>query len=354
LTTPTSSAVDRAAWESDVLRYCRQVVLKTMLMVRGSMRGSQRLRLAEASAQLRVDKSPENPTRRIDEDAEDLIVSALVKKFAKLPGLGAFTVFGEESGIRTFPDAALEREADLVVFVDGIDGTEFVERQQGGWCLLAVYDRREDEMLAAVAGDIFLDRLFWAGRSAEAEALDFITHSWFRLDGGANPRRDLTGACINVLSTKASRFRAVAQKVSLLDAVEAAGGRINLAWGSNMILQVAAGYADAAVEFARGFSSYDLLPGLFIGERAGLTILDLEGRPISTRLDLDRLFHAYRRDPRHPERTTFVAAKHPGLAQRLVRLLRDNAGGDRTMADGTSSPERPVEAGAVRPSDGVE
>ena len=36
--------------------------------------------------------------------------------------------------------------------------------------------------IAAVAGDIFLDRLYWAG-SGVAECIDFATHSWFKLDG---------------------------------------------------------------------------------------------------------------------------------------------------------------------------
>jgi hypothetical protein len=70
-----------------------------------------------------------------------------------------------------------------VVFIDPIDGTEFVEALQGGWSLIAVYDRRINDVIAVVAGDIFLDRIYWASHSGYAECLDFITHSWFRLDG---------------------------------------------------------------------------------------------------------------------------------------------------------------------------
>ena len=87
---------------------------------------------------------------------------------------------------------------------------------------------------------------------------------------------------------KVSRFRSVASQQKLLNAIEEQDGRINLSWGSNMIIQVAAGYADAAVEFTKGFATYDVLPGLFIGLKSGLTILDpRSGQPIECKLDID-------------------------------------------------------------------
>jgi hypothetical protein len=36
-------------------------------------------------------------------------------------------------GIQTFPKGAREGDADLVVFIDAIDRTEFVEALQDGW-----------------------------------------------------------------------------------------------------------------------------------------------------------------------------------------------------------------------------
>mgnify|MGYP000573651621 CR=1 FL=1 len=38
-----------------------------------------------------------------------------------------------------------------------------------------------------------------------AEALDFITHSWFRLDGGPNPKTQLAGARVNILTVVTAR-----------------------------------------------------------------------------------------------------------------------------------------------------
>jgi len=61
-----------------------------------------------------------------------VFVEALQFKFAKLPGVNAFTVFSEELGIQTFPAGAAEADADLVVFIDPIDGTEFVEALEHG------------------------------------------------------------------------------------------------------------------------------------------------------------------------------------------------------------------------------
>ena len=304
-----------------VLRYCRQVIMQAMDHVRSRMREENLPYLRRCVQHQQVEKSEQNLTKAIDQEAEDLIISALQYKFAKLPEIKAYTVFSEELGIKTFPEGAREAEADLVVFIDPIDGTEFVEALQGGWSLMAVYDRRSNEVIAAVAGDIFLDRIYWATKGGYAECLDFITHSWFRLDGGTNPKTSLAGVRVNVLTTKVDRYRALSEQTALLNAIREADGRVNLSWGSNTIIQVAAGYADVAIEFAKGFATYDILPGFYIGLKTGLTILDLSGKPITTHLDIDDIFAAFRRDPKHPKRTPFVAAKDPALAEQVLRLL---------------------------------
>src|ERR1017187_4125852 len=305
-----------------VLRYCRQIIMKTMDHVRSTMRGENRLNLKCAVADPRLQKSQQNLTKAIDREAEDLILDALHLKLAKLPGVQAYTVFSEELGIRTFPESASENDADLVVFIDPIDGTEFIEALQGGWSLIAVYDRRADEVIAEVAGDIFLDRLYWASKSGYPEGLDFITHSWFRLDGGPAPKTSLQGARVNVLTTKVERYQALSQQTALMNAIREADGRVNLSWGSNTIIQVAAGYADVAIEFAKGFGTSDILPGLYIGLKTGLTILGLHGNPITSRLNLGEIFAAFRKDSTHPKRTPFVAASNPALAEQVVRLLK--------------------------------
>ena len=310
------------ALDQMVLRYCRQVIMQAMDYVRSRMREEDIPYLRSKVANPHLQKSDQNPTTAIDQEAEDLIVGALGYKFAKLPGTPAYTIFSEELGIRTFPDGASEEDADLVVFIDPIDGTEFVEALQGGWALIAVYDRRNEEVLAAVAGDIFLDRIYWASKTGYAECLDFITHSWFRLDGGAEPKRSLAGARVNVLTTKVDRYRALSEQTALMNAIRESDGRVNLSWGSNTIIQVAAGHADVAIEFAKGFATYDILPGLYIGLKTGLTILDLDGNPLTSRLEIDETLAAFRRDPKRPKRIPFVASKEAALAEQVLGLLQ--------------------------------
>jgi len=305
-----------------VLRYCRQIIMQAMDHVRSRMRNENLPALKRQVRNIHIKKSELNLTTAIDQEAEDLIVEALRFKFAKLPGVKSYTVFSEELGIKTFPEGATDADADLVVFIDPIDGTEFVEALQGGWSLIAVYDRHENDVIAAVAGDIFLDRIYWASASGYAECLDFITHSWFRLDGGAQPKSSLAGARVNVLTTKVDRYQALAEQTALMNAIREQDGRVNLSWGSNTIVQVAAGYADVAIEFAKGFATYDILPGLYIGLKSGLTILDLNGNPITSKLDLEEIFAAFRKDAKHPKRTPFVAAKNPTLAEEVIRLLK--------------------------------
>jgi myo-inositol-1(or 4)-monophosphatase len=305
--------------DDEILRYLRQVVMKAMDRVRNRMRGSDRLLLKTVVESSSKDQG--NPTKAIDREAEDLIIQSLLSKLPKMSGVDRLAVFSEECGIFTCPNELQPEDADWVVFIDPIDGTEFAESLQGGWCLLALYNRKRNQVEAAVAGDIFLNRLYWASRHGPAEALDFATHSWFKLDGGPHPKKDLTDARINFLTTKVDRFRAVARQDRLLDAIAAANGRINLSWGSNMIIQVAAGYADAAVEFHKGFATYDILPGLFIGEQAGLTILDLDGKELTSTVEIENIFAAWKRDSRQPLRTQFVVAKEASLARKILGLL---------------------------------
>ena len=305
-----------------VLRYCRQIIMQVMDHVRSRMREENLPRLKCRVENPHIEKSEQNLTKAIDREAEDVILDALQFKFAKLPGGKPYTVFSEELGIKTFPEGAKETDADLVVFVDPIDGTEFVESLQGGWSLIAVYDRQVNDVIAAVAGDIFLDRIYWASQNSYPECLDFITHSWFRLDGGVGPKTSLQGARVNVLTTKVERYRALSEQTALMNAIREADGRVNLSWGSNTIIQVAAGYADVAIEFAKGFATYDILPGLYIAQKAGLKIIDLNGNPVTTRLDLDDIFATFRRDPKHPKRTPFIAAKELTLAEQVLKLLK--------------------------------
>ncbi|MGA2170140.1 MAG: hypothetical protein ABSG62_18235 [Terracidiphilus sp.] len=159
-------------------------------------------------------------------------------------------------------------------------------------------------------------------RSRYAECLAFITHSWFRLDGGAEPKSSLACARVNVLTTKVDRYRALSEQTALMDAMSEHDGRVNLSLGSNTIIQVAAGFADVAIEFARGFATYEALPGLYIGVKTGRTILDLDGNPITSKRDLAEIFAAFRKDSTHPKRTPFVATKDPALAEQLIRLLK--------------------------------
>ncbi|MFT5470050.1 MAG: myo-inositol-1(or 4)-monophosphatase [Verrucomicrobiales bacterium] len=308
-----------------ISRYCKQVVLKAMDRVRSNMRGSDRLRFGSVVENVNTEKDAENLTKGIDQETEQLIIDSIKKKFSKLRDVNRFTIFSEELGVSHYckNEEEAESKSDLVIFIDPIDGTEFIESLQGGWCLLAVYSLRERRVIAAVAGDIFLNRLYWASEGEPAECLDFVTHSWFKLDGGPNPSKTVAGSRVNFLTTKVERYLAVAGKEKLLNAIRKDGGRINLAWGSNMLIQVAAGYADAAVEFLKGFAAYDILPGLYLAERAGLTVLDLDGNPVrSDQLDVPEILAAYEKDSQSPLRTRFVAAKRPELAEEIVELLR--------------------------------
>lgn len=87
-----------------VLRYCRQVIMLAMDHIRSRMREENLPALRKCIDQPHVQKSQQNLTKAIDQEAEDLIVENLRCKFAKLPGIKTYTVFSEELGIQTFPE----------------------------------------------------------------------------------------------------------------------------------------------------------------------------------------------------------------------------------------------------------
>jgi myo-inositol-1(or 4)-monophosphatase len=316
-----------ASLVTQVVRYGRQVVMRAMERTRYAMRGSHRFAMKATVLETSAHKAEENPTKGIDRDIEEDVIASLRKKFARIPGMPRYTIFSEEHGIVECGDRAdAGRESELVVFVDPIDGTEFAESLQGGWCLLSFYETGSSRAIGAVAGDIFLDRLFWApDELGRATGLDFITHSEFHLDGGSTEsnKTTLDKARVNVLTTKPSRYMAMATQQKLMEALAEHDCRINLSWGSNTLIQVAAGYADAAVEFARGFATYDVLPGLVLCRAANVCVLDLNGREIDVDavVDVNAVFEQYRRDPAHPCRLPFVAAATRPLAERLVSLI---------------------------------
>jgi hypothetical protein len=58
------------------------------------------------------------------------------------------------------------------------------------------------------------------------------------------------------------------------------------------------------------------------GLKTGLTIVDLSGNPITSKLDLEDIMATFRRDPQHPKRMPFIAAKEPALAEQVLKLLK--------------------------------
>ncbi len=311
-----------------LIRYGRQVVMRGMEQTRHAMRGSSRFTMRATVAETSEHKSEENPTKGIDQAVERDIIAHLQEKLSRIEGLPPYAIFSEECGIvRCQGHAGQSGEPAFVVFVDPIDGTEFAETLQAGWCLLSFYDKARGRAIGAVAGDIFLNRLFWTpDEFGRATGLDFVTRSEFHLDGGPDARKKTTldGARVNVLTTKPSRYTALANQQELMAAFREHDCRINLAAGSNTLIQVAAGYADASIEFARGFAAYDVLPGLVLCRAAGVALLGLDGQPIDVdaAIDVDAIWEQYRHDPKHPRRLPFVAASTVELARELAALVR--------------------------------
>jgi myo-inositol-1(or 4)-monophosphatase len=181
--------------------------------------------------------------------------------------------------------------------------------------------------VAAVVGDIYHHvQLYLAARHEDGtDRASLVTR-----DGDSHPMHcgattELSRALVtNYLMRPAERFRPLAEQTGLLTALSgpandgASRGRIGVDFGSVSLCHVAAGFADATVEFAKGFAIWDLAPGHYILHAAGGTSITLNGDPLSLDHGLTGLTDiAEAMTPRQ----TFIAAATPQLARQILGTL---------------------------------
>jgi hypothetical protein len=70
--------------------------MKAMGHVRASMRHDNLPNLRRHVENIHVRKSEQNLTKAIDQETEDLLITARQQKFAKIEGVNAYTVFSEK------------------------------------------------------------------------------------------------------------------------------------------------------------------------------------------------------------------------------------------------------------------
>jgi len=308
------------------------------------------LRKADDSGSLRTlleidqpaHKDPTNVTRKIDQIAQRLAIQIFDFKFGS-----AIERYGEEGN--PLP-AAIARTKKTVLLIDPIDGTDLLARGFSNWCSALVFfhpasKSGERILLSVVAHGA--GRIYFATPSGASIELPPKIISFDKRGRGIKhrPRNKLKltrevlpfeDASVCFYGQKAGRFLSVIQRPSLMsklaeiqskteeikkineekksNELKPPNLRIYNLGGNPMLAKIAEGTVDVVFSPEPG-APHDFVPGAFIAEKAGATLLDLRGSPLS--LEDFLLTPSSRRG--------YVVASSDRLAKETVQILSSSA-----------------------------
>jgi fructose-1,6-bisphosphatase/inositol monophosphatase family enzyme len=195
----------------------------------------------------------------------------------------------------------------LAILVDAVDGTRLLQHGWNNWCSAAtVWRQQTGEILASFVAEpdgvcYFATRSRLGKARLMGRQIEFVPMT--------APATTAGGKSCAFYGYKRERFAAFGRELP------AGVGTVFTVGGNPALVRMVDGYqrVDAVLE-PIGQSPHDMVAGLFLCQRAGVTVLGYDG----ALLDLARLFGGDLR-----RRVPFVAAWDAGLAQ---QLLRESAG----------------------------
>lgn len=265
-------------------------------------------------------RHPDNFLSTVDLELHSIYRSRLSEVFP------SFIYASEEGDPHLYP-AESAGPARHAIVVDPLDTSELAVRGLFGYTHVVVYSMLEQLPVIAVVGDMFHSvQIYCAYRTAGGDNKAFMkmrNGTTYTLTASRQAR--LNGALVTNYSMRPQeRFRRLAKEEGFLNALAATDdqgnrqGRIGVDFGSVSLCHVAAGFTDATVEFAKGFSLWDLYPGQYILESAGGIVTSLDGKRLPLDLSLKRLEDVNRSMNR---RQKFVAAGTADLAREISAVL---------------------------------
>ena len=287
-----------------------------------------------------------DPTEVVDQVTGDAIRHALARAASVKghPLASGYVFVEEECGVMDIPGPG-DVAPRWVIVVDPADDSAAMSLGLAGTVLLSAYLKGYG-WVAAVACDFVRMRLFSrvTGKAAHALQLKFSSSDTLPFPGDMPPPadEDPSGAIVDIGSSgrKSVRGATVCIYLGKADRIQsaAAGGATLLAkanfksihsyGGSRGPLLVAEGSLDAAIEYTKGFKRLDLIPGIFIAEGAGCTVL-LPGRNGRLQADFgrDELMEALfetsigREKLIEEGRQRFIVAASSALADQIANQL---------------------------------
>ncbi len=291
-----------------------KAALATLEMVHSVIRDSERFDSNAAFETVKIGKR-EKMALVVDVVAERLAALELSRRLKKLEPV----ILGEES----LQDESLDLsgETHLIALLDMVDGTDLFERGLGNWCSAAAFFLPAERQIlgafvAVPEGDIY----FWTVDTPVPQKFNIKTRSTEPVCGPSQVRA-LSEASIAFYGQKIVNFSACAgqlqQALSPHLLAEDPATRIYDLAGIPMMMKVVdrGGHKriDAVFELL-GQNPHDVVPGAVIAERAGATVLGLDGKPLD-------LASALLRPADRSRRLRYVLAATPELATELFACL---------------------------------
>jgi len=230
----------------------------------------------------RTVKDRADRTRQIDVTALDLYTLDLKNR---LPGTPALVCSEENPGGTTLTNSP--GLPDLLFIIDPIDNTDGAIHGSPCYTALSVYLRSRKTVIAAAVGDFFQHEIYYADESLEgAVKYSLSDETWSPIEMRPSRCTTLAGAYISIYTLKPGRLLSVTNAKTLIREL-GEEGRVDCIGGAAALCKVAAGYIDAALEFAKGFQTYDLFPGAYILMKAGGQCYRPDGDSVSLTLNFD-------------------------------------------------------------------
>lgn len=299
---------------NQVVPLITRAALATLEIVHGVIRDAARLDSTAAFETVKIGDR-EKRALVVDIVAERLAALELSRRLKKLKPV----ILGEES-LRD-ENLDLSNETHLIALLDMVDGTDLFERGLGNWCSAAAFflpaERRILGAFVAVPeGDIY----FWTVDTPMPQKFNIKTRTTEPICGPSHVRA-ISEASIAFYGQKIVNLNAGSSQLAhalnqnLLDQNRAT--RIYDLAGIPMMMKVVdrGGHKriDAVFEVL-GQNPHDVVPGAVIAQRAGATVLGLDGAPLD-------LASALLRPADRSRRLRYVLAATPELATELLTCL---------------------------------
>lgn len=254
----------------------------------------------------------------VDVIAERLAAIELGRRLKQFDPL----ILGEES--LQDENLDLANESRLVALLDMVDGTDLFERGLGNWCSAAAFFLPDErEIVGAFVGTPEGVVYYWTIDTPVPLKFDLRTKSVEPVRGPSEVR-NLAESSIAFYGQKVVNFcscaSTLAHERNRQLQTKGLSVRIYDLAGIPMMMNVIDGAGhrriDAVFEIV-GQNPHDVVPGAIIAQRAGATVLDLDGNPLDLVAALLRPA-----DPNY--RLKYVLAATPELAAELLKSLRVN------------------------------